>query len=125
LEFESRKGQDFSPLHVVQILEPTQPPIKWVMGAFYLGVKRPRREADPSSPTCAEVKIVWIYKVFIVQTYQTSQYAVPRGGIFLGKWRSSLAGSSYGKISVKSAFALNTRYISTPPYVFMVQCLAS
>jgi hypothetical protein len=26
--------------------------------------------------------------VFFVQTYQTSQYVVPRGGIFLGKWRS-------------------------------------
>jgi hypothetical protein len=24
------------------------------------------------------------------QAYQTSQYVVPRGGIFLGKWRSSL-----------------------------------
>jgi hypothetical protein len=28
------------------------------------------------------------YTVFIVQAYQTSQYAVLRGGIFLGKWRS-------------------------------------
>jgi hypothetical protein len=32
--------------------------------------------------------------MFIVQAYQTSQYVVPRGGIFLGKWRSSFAGSS-------------------------------
>jgi hypothetical protein len=32
-----------------------------------------------------------IYKVFIVQAYQTSQYVVPRGGIFLGKWRRSFA----------------------------------
>jgi hypothetical protein len=31
--------------------------------------------------------------MFIVQAYQTSQYVVPRGGIFLGKWRSSFAGS--------------------------------
>jgi hypothetical protein len=23
------------------------------------------------------------------QVYQTSQYVVPRGGIFLGKWRST------------------------------------
>jgi hypothetical protein len=29
--------------------------------------------------------------VFIVQAYQTSQYVVPRGGIFLGKWRSSFS----------------------------------
>jgi hypothetical protein len=27
--------------------------------------------------------------VFIVQAYQTSQYVVPRGGIFLGKCRSA------------------------------------
>jgi hypothetical protein len=26
-----------------------------------------------------------IYTVFIVQAYQTSQYLVPRGSIFLGK----------------------------------------
>jgi hypothetical protein len=52
-----------------------------------------------------------LYTVFIVQAYQISQYAVPRGGIFLGKWRSSFAGSSDGKMNVQSACALNTRYI--------------
>jgi hypothetical protein len=36
---------------------------------------------------------------------------VPRGGIFLGKWRSSFAGNSDGKINVQSACALNTGYI--------------
>jgi hypothetical protein len=35
---------------------------------------------------------------------------VPRGGIFLGKWCSSFAGSSDGKMNVPSACALNTRY---------------
>jgi hypothetical protein len=40
--------------------------------------------------------------VFFVQAYQTSQYVVPRGGIFLGKWRSSFAGNSDGKISLRS-----------------------
>jgi asparagine synthetase B (glutamine-hydrolysing) len=29
------------------------------------------------------------HTVFIMQAYQTSQYMLPRGGIFLGKWRSS------------------------------------
>jgi hypothetical protein len=29
------------------------------------------------------------------QASQTSQYVAPRGGIFLGKWRSSFAGSSF------------------------------
>jgi hypothetical protein len=37
--------------------------------------------------------------VFIVQAYQTSQYVVPRGGIFLGKWRSSFEGISNGKMT--------------------------
>jgi hypothetical protein len=49
--------------------------------------------------------------VFIVQAYQTSQYVVPRGGIFLGKWRSSFSGNSDGKMNVQSACALNTRYV--------------
>jgi hypothetical protein len=49
--------------------------------------------------------------VFIVQAYQTSQYVVPRGGVFLNKWRSSFAGNSDGKMNVQSACALNTRYI--------------
>jgi hypothetical protein len=34
------------------------------------------------------------------QAYQTFQYVVPRGGIFLGKWRSSFAGNSDGKMNV-------------------------
>jgi hypothetical protein len=34
----------------------TQPPIQWVLGALYLGVKRPGREADHSLPSSAEVK---------------------------------------------------------------------
>jgi hypothetical protein len=50
-----------------------------------------------------------MYTVFIVQAYQTSQYVVPLGGIFLGKWHSPFAGSSDGKMNVQSACALNTR----------------
>jgi hypothetical protein len=46
------------------------------------------------------------------QAYQTSQYVVPRGGIFLGKWRSIFAGSSDGKMNVQSSCALNILYIS-------------
>jgi hypothetical protein len=37
-------------------LGPTQPPIQWVPGAPSLGVKRPGREAEHSSPSSAEVK---------------------------------------------------------------------
>jgi hypothetical protein len=47
------------------------------------------------------------------QAYQTSQYVVLLGGIFLGKWHSSFAGSSDGKMNVQSACALNTRYIAS------------
>jgi hypothetical protein len=70
----------FSPLHVVKFdygaLGPTQSPLQWVLGALSPGVKRPRREADHSLPTSAEVK--------------------------------------------------NTRMCtSTPPYIFMTQCLIS
>jgi hypothetical protein len=42
------------------------------------------------------------------QAYQTSQYVMPHGGIFLGKWRSSFAGSSNSKMNVQSACTLNT-----------------
>jgi hypothetical protein len=49
--------------------------------------------------------------VFTVQAYHTSQYAVPRGGIFLGKGCISFAGSSDGKMNVQSACALNTGYL--------------
>jgi hypothetical protein len=45
------------------------------------------------------------------QAYQTSQYVVPHGGIFLGKWHSSFAGSSDSKMNVPSACTLNTHYI--------------
>jgi hypothetical protein len=48
------------------------------------------------------------------QAYQTSEYVVPRGGIFLGKWLSSFAGRSDGKMNAQSACALNTRYLRTP-----------
>jgi hypothetical protein len=55
--------------------------------------------------------------VFIVQAYQTSQYVVPRGGIFLGKWRSSFAGSSDTRMNIQSTCALNTRYFSNTIFV--------
>jgi hypothetical protein len=45
------------------------------------------------------------------QAYQTSQYVVPCGGIFLGKWRSSIVGSSDGKMKVQSACLLNILYL--------------
>jgi hypothetical protein len=46
-----------------QALGNTQPPIQWVTGGGGLSpaVKHPRREADHSPPTSAEVKKTWIY----------------------------------------------------------------
>jgi hypothetical protein len=44
-----------------QALRDTQTPIQWVSGALSPGVKRPRREADHSLATSAEVKKMWIY----------------------------------------------------------------
>jgi hypothetical protein len=38
------------------VLGYTQPPIQWVPGALYLGVKRPGREAHHSPPSSAEIK---------------------------------------------------------------------
>jgi hypothetical protein len=62
LEFESRWGQEFSLLHVIQTgsgVHPTFYPLgTW--GSF-LGVKWPGREADHSPPTSAEVKKTWVH----------------------------------------------------------------
>jgi hypothetical protein len=41
---------------LLQLEEPTQPPIQWVPGALSLGVNRPRLEADHSPPSSAEAK---------------------------------------------------------------------
>jgi hypothetical protein len=51
------------------------------------------------------------------EAYQTSQYVVPRGGIFIGKWRSTFAGSSDGKMSVQSDCALNILYVCVCPQI--------
>jgi hypothetical protein len=42
-------------------LGPIQPPIQWVPGGLFKGVKRQGREANRSSPASAEVKKMWIY----------------------------------------------------------------
>jgi hypothetical protein len=52
--------------------------------------------------------LIGYYTVFIVKAYQTSQYVVPCGGIFLGQWRSSFAGSSDDKMNVQSSCALKS-----------------
>jgi hypothetical protein len=60
-EFDSRRALGIFLLTTASkpALEPTQPPIQCVEGALSLGVKRPRRKADDSPPSSAEVKNAW------------------------------------------------------------------
>jgi hypothetical protein len=55
-EFESRYGQEFSLLHVVQTGSGVHP-----NSCLSPGVKRPKREADHSPPASAYIKKIWIY----------------------------------------------------------------
>jgi hypothetical protein len=56
-EFDSRQGQDIFPLSTVSTLAlgPNQPPIKWVLGALSLGVKRQGHEGAHSPPSHTEI----------------------------------------------------------------------
>jgi hypothetical protein len=58
LGFESRREVGIFLFTTVsrQELRLTQSPIRWVLGALSLRVKRPGREADHSPPSSAEVK---------------------------------------------------------------------
>jgi hypothetical protein len=58
LGFDSRRGLEIFLFTTEsrKALGPTQPPIQWVPEALSLGVKRPRREADHSPPSRAEVE---------------------------------------------------------------------
>jgi hypothetical protein len=56
------RGEDFSPLHVVQT-GPGAYPVSYPMGtgSLFSGVKQPGSEVDHSPPTTAEAKNTWIY----------------------------------------------------------------
>jgi hypothetical protein len=58
LGFDSRRGLGIFLFTTASrtALGSTQPPIQWVPGAIFLGVKRPVREAGHSPPSSAEVK---------------------------------------------------------------------
>jgi hypothetical protein len=66
-EFESRWGQEFSLLHIVQTGSGAQPAYNPMgVGGYFPGVKRlgreaGGREADHSPPTGVEVKKMWTY----------------------------------------------------------------
>jgi hypothetical protein len=52
-----RVTSSFSFLNGRYLHNDTLPPIRWVPGTLFPGVNRPRREADHSSPSSAEVKM--------------------------------------------------------------------
>jgi hypothetical protein len=59
-EFKSRRGKEFSPLHIAQIGSGIHPTSYQVgTGGSFPGVKRQGREADNSHLTSAEVKKTW------------------------------------------------------------------
>jgi hypothetical protein len=61
VKFESQYGQELSSTLSRPTLGPTQLLILCVSGVLSPVVKQPRREADHSPPTRAEVKKTWIY----------------------------------------------------------------
>jgi hypothetical protein len=59
IEVRSPAGARIFPIASVSrpALEPTQPPVQWVPGVLSPGVKaRPRRDADHSTPSSAEIE---------------------------------------------------------------------
>jgi hypothetical protein len=56
VRFPAGDGNFFSTTASRTAMGPTQPPVQWVRGGLYLGIKRPGREADHSPPSSAEVK---------------------------------------------------------------------
>jgi hypothetical protein len=64
LEFESRRGKEFSLLQVIQTgsgVHQTSYPMGTGVLSLGRGVKRQGHEAEHSPPTSAEVKKMWIY----------------------------------------------------------------
>jgi hypothetical protein len=60
LEFESRYGQEFSLLHVVQIVSGVYSTYPTGTSGSFPAVKRSGRETDHSPLASAEVKKMWI-----------------------------------------------------------------
>jgi hypothetical protein len=61
ISFVLGTGYQTSPYLICLMYSLSKPPIQWVPGALSLGVKRPGREPDHSSPSSAEVKNAWSY----------------------------------------------------------------
>jgi hypothetical protein len=61
--FDSRQGLRifFFTAESGPALGPTQPALQWAPRDLSLGVKRPKREADNSPPSNADIKNAWSY----------------------------------------------------------------
>jgi hypothetical protein len=61
--FDSWQGQDISLFSAAPglPLARTQPPTQGIPDAFHQGLNRPKREADPSPVSCAEIRNMWTY----------------------------------------------------------------
>jgi hypothetical protein len=55
---DSREEQEFLRFFIASrpALEPTEPPLQWLKGEFYPGVKRSGSEVDHSPPSSTDVK---------------------------------------------------------------------
>jgi hypothetical protein len=61
--FKSQQGQGIFFFTTVSrpALGPAEPPIQWIPGALFLGVKQPECEVDHSPPSSGKVTNVWSY----------------------------------------------------------------
>jgi hypothetical protein len=79
----------------------TQPPIQWVPGVLFLGVKWPGSEADHSPPSSADVKNAWsytstpqhIFMVWCVVKHRDNFISLPRT-FYSHKYREQSAATS-------------------------------
>jgi hypothetical protein len=80
----------------------------------------PRKRTKKQKEVVTEFKSYLFYASDVVLYYSVTelrgaccsglsdfQHVVPRGDIFLGKWRNSFAGNSDGKMNVQSTWAVN------------------
>jgi hypothetical protein len=83
-EFDSLKGRDFTLLQVSRpILRLTQPPVEWIPGALYHGVRRQGREADNSLQSGAGLRMCgfifpfsasWLFALLSIEITKLSVY---------------------------------------------------
>jgi hypothetical protein len=82
-DFRQRQEVFLFPIASRLALGPTQPPIQWILGTLFGGLKLPGREADHLSPCIAEVKNSG--------AISPVSHASSRPGAYLSKRRESFA----------------------------------